>query len=426
MSIWTVKNNNLNLDFHKGQAKAWLSNRRFIFILAGTQGGKTSFLPWWLAREIQTCGAGDYLAITATYDLFKLKFLPVMRETFENILGIGRYWAGERIIELVNPETGKFEAKRSDDKMWGRIILRSAGSKGGLESATAKAAILDEAGQDEFALEDWEAILRRLSLSQGRVCVGTTPYNLGWLKTEIYDKWTEGDSDIDIFQFSSIENPMFPKAEYYRAKKTMQQWRFDMFYGGQFTRPAGLIYSGFTDDMLVDSFPIPKDWFRVIGLDFGGANTASIHLAQNPDNGIWYAYRETLEGGKTTREHVETQQEYVNGIDHYEFIGGAKSEGQYRDDWYDNGIYVEEPIISDVEAGIDRVSELIATDKFRVFRGLKGLRDEIGGYQRRMDEAGNPVEEILNKRKYHRIDALRYAAILIVEGASVTVGGGRK
>ena len=268
---------------HTGQTRAWDSTRRLIFMLAGTQGGKTSFLPWWLHREIQQCGPGDYIAVTSSYDLFKLKFLPEMRTVFEHVLGIGRYWAGERIIEIKNFETGQFDAKRADDPMWARIILRSAATKGGLESATAKAAILDEVGQDEFTLDDWQAVLRRLSLHQGRVCAGTTIYNMGWLKTEIYDAWADGDPDIDVIQFESTTNPAFPQAEFERAKRTMQDWRFQMFYLGQFARPIGLIYNAFTDDMLVDPFSIPADWKRVMGIDFGGANTATVLLAEDPD-----------------------------------------------------------------------------------------------------------------------------------------------
>src|SRR5205814_10640183 len=101
-------------------------------------------------------------------------------------------------------------------------------SGGGLESATAKAALLDEAGQDSFGVEDWEAVLRRLSLSQGRVFLGTTPYNLGWLKSEIYDRWTAGDTAYEVIQFASTQNPAFPPAEYERAKATMPAWRFAM------------------------------------------------------------------------------------------------------------------------------------------------------------------------------------------------------
>jgi hypothetical protein len=349
-----------------------------------------------------------------------------MRQVYERVLGIGRYWAGDKIIEIRNPETRKFEAQRSDDPMWARIILRSASAEGGLESATAKAAILDEVGQDEWKLEDWEAILRRLSLSQGRVCGATTLYNLGWLKTEIYDRWIEGSDDIDIIQFSSTINPAFPQEEYERAKKSTQDWRFAMFYRGEFAQPASLIYKDFGPDALVDDFDIPASWYRVIGIDFGGANTATLHLAQNPATEIWYIYRETLEGGMSTSDHVSRQLEHLAGVEDYEAVGGAKSEGQQRMDWIDAGLYVEEPLISDVEAGIDRVTRLFKENGIKVFRSLRGLRDELGSYQRKTDSSGLPTEEILNKRNFHRLDALRYAASYIVEDSSIIVSIGGK
>ena len=413
MSLWKIKNSELHLDFHRYQAKAWLSERRFIFIIAGTQSGKTSFLPWWFHREIIKCGSGDYIAATASYDLFKLKFLPEMRQVFEHTLGIGRYWAGDKIIELRNPETGQFEAKRSDDPMYARIILRSAQARGGLESTTAKAALLDEVGQDEFTLEDWEAIQRRLSLSRGRVCGATTPYNLGWLKSEIYDKWINGDKSIEVINFSSLANPLFSKEEFEDRRTRMQDWRFAMFYEGRFDKPGSLIYRSFNDSMLVDDFDISDDWPRVIGIDFGGANTASIHLAEN--KGIWYVYKETLSGGKSTSEHVEQQKRLLGNAQEYEFVGGAGSETQQRMDWDDAGLFVEEPALSNVEGGIDRVTQLIKENRLRVFRSLRGLRDEIGSYQRKTDGLGNPTDEIKDKRRYHRIDALRYAAIHIIE-----------
>lgn len=420
MNLWRIEDGKLKLPFHKGQAKAWRSDRRFVFILAGTQSGKTSWLPFWLEREIrQTAspeGNNDYIATTANYDLFKLKFLPEMRQVFERLLRIGRYWSGERVIELKDPLKG-FWAKRADDPMWGRIILRSAASPGGLESATAKAAIMDEAGQDEYTLETWEAVLRRLSLYQGRVCAATTLYNLGWIKSEIYDAWRDGDKDIDVIQFASVQNPAFPKAEFERARSKMQDWRFAMFYLGQFSRPAGLIYSAFTDEMLVDPFPIPADWPRITGVDFGGANTATVYLAQDPDSEIWYTYRETLEGDKSSQEHVNSTEQALDHI----FVGGAGSETQYRMDWEQAGLPVLEPPIKEVENGIDKVTELMKTNKFRLFRNLSGLRDELGSYRRKLDDSGNPTEEIVNKRVYHRLDALRYAATQILSSSTIEI-----
>lgn len=379
-------------------------------MIAGTQSGKTSLGPWWLYRCLQQFGQGDYLAVTASYDLFKLRMLPELRTVFEQLLGIGRYWSGLKVIELVDLEEGRFWAERADDPMWGRIILRSAQSSGGLESATAKAAWLDECGQDEFTLEDWEAILRRLAISQGPVLGTTTPYSQNWLKTEVHDRWVEGDHDYQVIQFPSTVNPAFPPEEFARAERTMQDWRFRMFYGGEFARPAGLIYARFTDDMLVDPFPIDAEWPRVVGVDFGGANTAEVYLAKDPESGIWYLYDEALSGDKTTREHAQEVQEKMEGAEEWDAVGGAPSETQERRDWGAAGVRVRKPRIPEVEPGIDRVAELIKSGKFRVFRTCKGARDELGSYRRKLDEQGEPTDVILHKRDFHRLDALRYAA----------------
>ena len=66
------------------------------------------------------------------------------------------------------------------------VLFGYAAEPESLESATAKAAWLDEAGQKRFRLASFEAILRRLSLAQGRVLLTTTPYDLGWLKQRLY------------------------------------------------------------------------------------------------------------------------------------------------------------------------------------------------------------------------------------------------
>src|SRR5512136_508386 len=85
---------------------------RFCAMLAGTQGGKTCLGARWLHRVmagykdevtrriIRGLGPGDYLAVEATYDLFKLKMLPEMLWYFCEMLKIGKYWAQDRIIEI--------------------------------------------------------------------------------------------------------------------------------------------------------------------------------------------------------------------------------------------------------------------------------------------------------------------------------------
>ena len=411
MSLWSQPQpNKYTTRFHPGQVRAWKSEKRFIVVLAGTQSGKTSWGPIWLKREIDRCGPGDYLAVTASYDLFKLKMLPALRECFEHIYGTGRYWSGDRIIELADP-SGRFWAKRVDDPMWGRIILRSAEAGSGLESNTAKAAWADEAGQDKFTLETWEAILRRLSLSQGRVLLTTTIYNMGWLKSALYDK-RDRDPNIDVIQFDSIENPVFPRDEWERAEQALPRWKFDMFYRGRYTRPAGMIYSIWDRDLhTMPRFALPETWPRYGGLDCGGVHTAALRVAeeQTPDGtptGRYLVYAEYLEGERTTQQHMQAliAGEPMTPV----YVGGSHSEGQWRREFRAAGLPIKEPDQPSVEVGIDRVYGALATRRLIIFDDLTGLIGEIESYSRVLDSEGEPTEAIAEKSTYHRLDALRY------------------
>lgn len=395
--IYTIDGERLRLRLHKGQTKAWRSNRRFVFIIAGTQGGKTSFGPWWLYREIQRQGDGDYLVVTSTYDLFKLKLLPEVLAVFGRILPDWSYVKIDKTIYSPDRKT--------------RIILRSADAEGGLESATAKAAWLDECGQDKFKVGAWEAVLRRLSLARGRVLGTTTPYNMGWLKTQIFDRWRKGDKDYQVVQFASTMNPAFPVEEYQAAKTRLPAWKFEMFYNGNFTRPAGMIYSDFDPDKhVIPAFDIPAEWPRLVGVDFGAVNTATVWLAEDTERACYYLYRDTLQGGMTTQEHTDIAKSHAKTERVTMWLGGAKSETQQRMDWASNGVPVGEPNISDVESGIDRVIALIKTGRLYVFDNCTGVIDEFGTYSRKLSEHGEPTEVIENKNDYHRLDALRYIA----------------
>jgi hypothetical protein len=396
--LYTIANGRATLHPHGGQSKALRSDRRFVFVIAGTQGGKTSFLPWWLEREIRRKGAGDYLAVTATYDLFKLKFLPEMQGIFCNLFG-WKYAASERVIY------------RGAGQNLTRIILRSAESDGGLESATAKAAVLDECGQDRFSLQAWEAVQRRLTLHQGRVLGATTPYNMGWLKTEVYDRWRGGDTDYQVIQFPSTVNPRFPRDEYERARRTLPAWKFEMFYRGNFSRPAGMIYGDFNEIHRVKRFPILAEWPRYVGIDPGPNHTAVLWAAEDTEKKCIYVYREYLEGDRTTQQHIDAVNELSRNERVISWALGQKSEKQYRLDWQAGGLPVAEPPIHEVDPGIDRVIELLKTYRLFVFDDLVGLIDQFGTYSRKTDDSGQPTEDIKDKEKYHFLDALRYLVL---------------
>ena len=395
--------NNLILNLHEGQISVMESVKRFILALCGRQAGKTVTGPWWLYNEMRRCGPGDYIASSATYDMFELKMLPEMQRVFEGELQWGRYEAGKRVLVSKDKKT--------------RIILRSGNVPDALESATCLAAWCDEWGQSTVPVASWEALQGRNAINRGRVLITTTPYNMGWLKHEVWDKFKGGEKGYDVINFESRMNPVFPLEEWERLKASLPSWKFDMFYRGLFTRPAGLIYGDYDESIhLVKAFTIPDTWLRTVGVDFGASvHNALVWIAERPltcdgnypgvpgDN---YVYRETCGIDNTGPEQARAAREYQEPVRRW--LGGAPSEDGLRLDWQIAGCPVSEPYISDVEVGIDRVIGLFKQNRLFVFDTCVGVRSELGTYSRELDDAGEPLQKIADKQKFHRLDALRY------------------
>jgi hypothetical protein len=394
---------------HAGQWATMVSEARHTMMLAGTQGGKTSLGPLWLEREIRLCGPGDYMCITATFPLLVRKMLPEFLRYFQHTLKLGKWHASSKMFVFHDQQT--------------RVMFGSANRPESLESATAKAAWLDECGQDQFRVEAKEAIDRRLSIYMGRALYTTTIYNRGWTKSEIYDKARNGDPNYRVVQFASIANPRFPREEYERvmeeARRTGQMWKVRMFYQGLYDQPPGLIYGCFKDSLrqfgghLVSAatFQIPDWWPRYVGLDFGGSNTAKLYLAYDPVQEDYYAYKETLSGGLTARQHVEEIIRELNGAPLAGVWGGSRSESAWRMEFSAAGLIVQEPDMWDVEVGIDRGIGLFGTGHFFVLDDLVGFRDELGTYTRPVTPDGTVLPGIVDKNKFHRLDAFRALAM---------------
>ena len=417
-----VENGRLKVRLHRGQMKAFRSEARFVLVLAGTQGGKTSFGPLWLYREIQRRGPGDYLVVAPSFPLLELKLRPEFMRLFDRQLKLGEY-TGSPTKKFVFSEDGarRTFGDRYNPDVPTQVFFGHAQDPDSLESATAKGAWLDEAGQRKFKKGSWDAILRRLAIHRGRVLLTTTPYYIGWLKRELHDQAGRPGSNIELVNFRSVDNPSFSREEYEERQATMPDWKFRMFYDGVFTRPAGLIYDVYEREKHVcEPFTIPETWPRVFGLDFGAVNTCCLKAAQCPECGKWYVYAEYLQGGRTAKEHVAalTAGEPLHRI---RAVGGAASEQNWRDEFTAAGLPVLKPDVSEVEVGIDRFYSLLKMRQIKFFSTLEGVLggDETDGeietYSRVLDENGEPTDEIEDKNRYHRLDAARYAATLIVQ-----------
>lgn len=393
----------LRLNLHPGQTKTWDSLKRFIFMQSGTQGGKTCFGPHWLKREIDTRGPGDYLAVTATFPLLKNKMLLEFRRVFEQYYELGTYKDSDKVFTYF-PKSGDDEPTR--------VIFGSAANPESIESATAKAAWLDEVGQVQWRRGSWEAVLRRLSLAEGRILGTTTLYGLGWQKTEVYDRWMAGDEDYDIIQFDSVMNPAFSRNEWNRARRTLPNWKFNLFYRGRYDRPAGLIYDSFDERHCRIRRPWnkpPANWMCFVGHDFGPNNTAAIWFAQNPETGLLYCYREYLKGGLSSAQHAANMIELSQGENIIRRVGGAQNnEDGYRDAYTAAGWPISKPSIGGVSAGIDRVYDWQKNNKMYIFEDMGETLDELQSYSYKLDENYEVTLEIENKEHFHMLDAMRY------------------
>lgn len=405
--LFRIVKDKLHFSFHAGQARAWKSERRFPSIIAGSQSGKTEYLSPWLWREIKKRGAGDYIGVAPTFPLMTRKLLPAFKRLFVTTLRLGSLVGGtvNRFTMSADGEVRLWGARQDEPT---NVFFGHASDPDSLESATVKAAILDECGMAKFRRGSWDAIQRRLAIHTGRALMGTTPYNLGWLKQEVYDRWKAGDKDYDVIQFESIMNPSFPRDEFERARRLLPAWKFNMFYRGLFERPAGMIYDCFDFAIhKVPKFAVDPTWKRYLGIDFGGVNTAAVFLAEDPKKKQWYVYDEYHAGGRTAAEHAAKFRAMVPGTPIY-CVGGSKSEGQWRDEFKAGGLPVREPDQASVEVGIDRLYGAIKSNKLFVMDHCSGLLDEIGSYSRPVDDAGNPQEGIENKADFHLLDSARY------------------
>lgn len=390
------------------------------------------FGPKWLHREVYHPefgrGSGDYLAVTATFDLFKLKMLPSMINIFCKVYKVGKYWTGDRIIELMDPETRTFWAKSASDQMWGRIILRSADSPGGLESATAVAVWADEMGQGRFTRQAYQAMRRRMTVRRARLLVTTTLYEPGWFlydmirpakheQNEIFIENDHGDlsyvrneeRDTFLVQYDSTLNPTFSAEEFEENKGSLDDNDFNMFFKGREGTSRYVIYDSFDSKRHVcDPFHIPHEWDKYIGLDYGGAHMSAVIFAENPNNNILYCYAIYLEGQKEIEEHARNILKLC-GDRPVLASGGAPGETQWRREFSKYGLFAQQPTVSDVEVGIDRVYRTHKRDGIIYFNNLAGIIEQKEIYSRvRNPETGKPTKEIKDKNEFHYLDAERY------------------
>ena len=364
--------------------------------VAGSGGGKTCLGYWWLATRMEREPGYGWAMAEPTYPMLAKIIINSPDPNRPNLVAF---------LDQIDHQPRFNRTDKIIETRYGMIYLGSADNPDGMQGAAVKGYWLDEAGM--MRLLAYETAEQRVGLFEGQVLLTTTPYNRGWLKTEVHDK-ADGKY-IHYETWRSLENPAYPDRRYHLLKAKMSKHRAAMMLDAQFARPEGMIYGDFNEDKcVVPRFDIPEDWFIYVGMDFGGVNTAAIFYAEDPETARLYAFAEYLAGGLTCAGHALRLQEIVGDRQLMRVVGGAASEDQWRQEFAAAGWDVECPVISSVEVGIDRVVAKHKEDLIYVFDDLAHYLDEKRSYSRKMDESGLPTEGIEDKARFHHMDCERY------------------
>jgi hypothetical protein len=103
------------------------------------------------------------------------------------------------------------------------------------------------------------------------------------------------------------------------------------------------------------------------------------------------------------------------------FVGGSKSERQWRNEFGASGLPIREPRVADVEVGIQRGYSLFKQVRMFVLDNCVDFIGDIQAYSRKLDDLGNPTEDIADKSTWHRMDAYRYMCIPLADVRRVGV-----
>jgi len=302
---------------------------------------------------------------------------------------------------------------------------------------------IDEVNGDDVSPSVPEDVYNTLVSRLGRLAHVRRPYGLlagnpqghNW----VWDKF-HGDSprrlpDHQMFTPQPYENAPNLQAGYYeRLVKTMGPEWVARYVMGSHDTFEGQVYGELSPAAhIVDPFPIPATWPRIIALDYGARNpTCVLFIAVNTD-GALFVYDEHYEPSKAIPYHAEKIKQRLPNMEHARSIRWPADPSIFAktmqkagktfsvfDEYADAGLDQWEPGENDNKAGRERVKEYLRSEKLFFFRdhcpNLWRELTQLHWHRSRSLGDVNPKEEEADKDN-HGPDALRYAVMSRPESA---------
>jgi len=227
----------------------------------------------------------------------------------------------------------------------------------------------------------------------------------------------------ETFHFASRDNPYISEDALAEIIQDMTpaSYRQEILAEDDELQTTQLVYGKFNESVCkVPRFPIPLEWPRYTGHDFGGANPAALFFAQVklplPEGatpymryGDFVAYKEYLPGpGYSTAQHVEKFKTMAGGATIVKRAGGSHQEEEVREAYRVHGWKIQEPEIRKVLPQVDRVIGLMELNKLFVFEDLYRYLEELENCLWERDAHGVITNKIQDEQRYHLCACARY------------------
>ncbi len=215
------------------------------------------------------------------------------------------------------------------------------------------------------------------------------------------------------FHWTSYDNPNISQEalKLMAVDMSREAYRQEILAEDNDADMALLVLSMFDErTQLIDPIPLPKEWLRHTGHDFGASNPACLFIAQDPNNNL-YLYDEYLPGpGRTTYQHVEEFKRRTQGLYVVKRIGGnLTSEDEIRQGYGAHGWPISAPKWKKPEQ-YQKLFGICERNRLSIFRNCVNVLDEVRNCLWETDSDGVRLDKVRDEARYHLISCLRSLA----------------
>lgn len=419
---------------HHKQQEVFDSNCRYKVLNWGRRTGKSTFAGiYTLIKALEKQGNYYIVAPTerqaeAIYWNDVLKTV-IPEEFIHKINNVKKYVELKHVEGDIELPDGSIMTVNHDERLpRSRIYLRGLDAPDNLRGVKLSGCVLDEIAFKEDGMDIYDKVLSpALGDVRGWTIFISTPNGI---HNNFYDLVQTAREDPETYFFSHatcLDNPYFPKEEYYAQKaKAQREGKMDAFvqeWDAEFRTPSRLVYRVFDRDIhVIDPSEVPMENVTyAMGMDFGWVDPFAVVYIAIDENQNWYVYDEIYTVETDTDKELALLQGKMRNDQHFSRIIGDYHAATEIANLKQRRFYVTPSKKGgDIKGGIREVSALLTPREYpkgimkpRLFvtRNCRNTIKEFESYSNKTDAWGQPIDDPEKDRNNHLMDALRYVVI---------------